>query len=135
MKNALKLSVLFSLILFLFSSCEEFPAFEGTYTGTLTITYQVYNYPVESSITIVIERDFKDIASDYSGTLGTFTLSGRIDNKGKFSVSQTGITDNNQNYVITDIGTINLALGTYTSTITITEEGVTTVTGTLSLTN
>ena len=134
MKNVLRLLILSLLTAFVLSSCDEFPKFEGTYTGTLTISSQIYDYPVESSATVVIERDFKDITADYTSGLGTFTLSGKIDNEGNFSISVTGYTTENEAYLITDAGTINYNDGSYSSVITIVVEGESAVTGTLVLT-
>jgi hypothetical protein len=123
--------ILFSL--FLFSSCDEFPKFEGTYTGVFTITYQTYNYDLETSATVEIKRNFKEITSSYTAVLGTFSLGGKIDNLGNFAIASSGINNLGASYTITDEGQIDIGTGIYISSLTVIEDGVTTITGTFSL--
>ena len=133
MRKVMKLLVLSLLSLYLFSSCDEFPKFEGTYIGVFTITYQTYTYELETSATVVIERNFKDIVSTYATVFGSFGLGGRIDNQGNFTVAFSGINDLGTSYVMNDEGQIDLGTGIYTSSLTVIEDGVTTITGTFSL--
>jgi hypothetical protein len=133
MFKALKFFGLILIGLFLFSSCDEFPKFEGTYTGVFMITYQTYTYELETSATVVIERSFKDITSTYTTVFGSFGLGGLIDNQGNFTVAFSGINDLGTSYVMNDDGQIDLSTGIYTSSLTVIENGVTTITGTFSL--
>jgi hypothetical protein len=133
MFKALKVFGLIFLCLFILSSCDEFPKFEGTYTGVFTITYQTYTYELETSATVVIERNFKDITSTYSTVFGAFGLGGQIDNQGNFAVAFSGVNDVGTLYVINDKGQINLTTGIYTSSVTVIENGITTITGTFTL--
>lgn len=133
MRNLIKLIFLSLLTLLFLSSCDAFPEFEGTYTGVLTITYQTYNYDLQTSATVEIERNFKDISSSYTMIFGTFTLGGKIDNDGNFSATQSGINDLGAAYTIQDQGQIVIGTGIYTSNITVIENGVTTIQGTLVL--
>jgi len=133
MRKVMKLLVLSFLSLYLFSSCDEFPKLEGTYIGVFTITYQTYTYELETSATVVIERSFKDITSTYATVFGSFGLGGQIDNQGNFTVAFSGINDLGTSYVMNDEGRIDLGTGIYTSSLTVIEDGVTTITGTFSL--
>jgi hypothetical protein len=133
MCKALKFFSFILLSLLLFSSCNEFPKFEGTYTGVFTITYQTYNYELETGATVEITRNFKDITSSYTSIIGTFSLGGTIDNQGNFAIAASGINDLGSSYTITDKGQIDIIAGIYASNLTVIENGVTTITGTLYL--
>ena len=105
-------------------SCDEFPAFEGTYFGTVTVLLHPNDtVPETFQVYVEVTRDFKEITINYMGDYLQIVLEGEIDISGNFAASAVG-TYEGAEVITTDVGEINYTLGSYISTIIETHDGV-----------
>ncbi|MBN2134580.1 MAG: hypothetical protein JW737_02520 [Acidobacteria bacterium] len=121
-KKILLTLTIFSL--FIMISCDDFPAFEGSYYGTLTkVLHPSDDFPEETTCNVEITRSFKDITIIYTYENRYFSLTGTIDKQGNFIVENTLIY-NGVTIVTQDSGTITYSTGKYISTLTESNDGV-----------
>ena len=105
-------------------SCDDFPAFEGSYYGTIIkVLHPSEDFPDETTCSVDITRSFKDITITYNYESRYYSLSGTIDKQGNFTVENTSIYDGTT-VVQMDIGTITYSMGKYISTLTESHNGV-----------
>ena len=118
------LFTIFLSLIFLMSSCDEFPKFEGTYIGTATvILHPNEEIPVEFSLLVKLSRDFKKITLSYESSWMTIVFEGEINSAGIFTAQSTG-TYEGKAIITTNSGRIDYLTGTYISTIIETHDGV-----------